>query len=210
MQFDLHTPYRDASQNRIRPAHGAGPHPRRGESREQMRQVISFLRKRVPGFEDSYLAQSGVGIGVRETRRIIGDYQLNADDVLTGRSQDDVIAQGSYPIDIHSPTAGGTVLRRLPPGAAYDIPLRCLLPRGLVNLLVAGRCISGTHEAHASYRVMPIAMATGHAAGVTAALASRQHTTPRLVGPELVQRELRRQGAVLGKNVAAARPGSWH
>jgi len=178
------------------------------ESRAQMREIISFLRKRVPGFEDSYLAQSGVGIGVRETRRIIGDYQLTADDVLNGRSQDDVIAQGSYPIDIHSPSGSGTDLRRLPPGTAYDIPLRCLLPRGIDNLLVAGRCISGTHEAHASYRVMPIAMATGHAAGVTAALASRQHMTPRLIGPEIVQRELLRQGAVLGKTGAAARPGT--
>jgi len=85
----------------------------------------------------------------------------------------------------------------LPPDASYDIPLRSLLPRGVDNLLVAGRCISGTHEAHSSYRVMPICMATGQAAGVCAALASRGATTPREVAAQDVQDELLRQGANL-------------
>lgn len=106
----------------------------------------------------------------------MGNYQLTAEDVLSARKFDDVIARGAYPIDIHNPHGKGTILKRLPPGEAYDIPLRCLLPKGVEHLIVAGRCISGTHEAHSSYRVMPISMATGQAAGVCAALAARMRT----------------------------------
>jgi hypothetical protein len=167
------------------------------QSRRQMRQIAAFMRRYVPGFEKAYVIQSGVNIGVRETRRIIGDYQLTAADVLEARKFDDVIARGSYPIDIHNPTGLGTTLKRLPPGAAYDIPLRCLLPQRVDRLLVAGRCISGSHEAHSSYRVMPIAMATGQAAGICAALAARAGKTPREIPAEHVQRELQRQGANL-------------
>jgi glycine/D-amino acid oxidase-like deaminating enzyme len=167
------------------------------QSRRQLRQIAAFLRRYVPGFEHAYVAQSGVHVGVRETRRIIGDYQLTAADVLDARKFDDAIARGAYPIDIHNPTGSGTTLRRLPPGEAYDIPLRCLLPQEVDHLVVAGRCISGTHEAHSSYRVMPISMATGQAAGVCAALAARAGKTPRDIPKTDVQAELRRQGAIL-------------
>jgi glycine/D-amino acid oxidase-like deaminating enzyme len=169
------------------------------EGRRQFRQIEAFLRKYVPGFERAYTAQTGVTVGVRETRRITGDYRLTADDVLGARRHADVIARGAYPIDIHNPAGKGTVLQRVPPGEAYEIPLRCLLPQRVDNLLVAGRCISGTHEAHSSYRVMPISMATGHAAGVCAALTSRGHGIARDVDTGDVQRELRRQGADLGQ-----------
>jgi hypothetical protein len=174
-------------------------------SRKQMRQIAEFLRRYVPGFEKSYVAQSGVQVGVRETRRIIGDYQLTADDVLAARKFDDAIARGAYPIDIHNPTGTGTVLKRLPPGEAYDIPLRALLPRNTDGLIVAGRCISGTHEAHSSYRVMPIVMATGQAAGVCAALAARRGVMPREMPAREVQRELLRQGASLRAELARER-----
>jgi glycine/D-amino acid oxidase-like deaminating enzyme len=167
------------------------------ESRRQMRQIASFLRRRVPGFEHAYVAQSGVHTGVRETRRIVGDYRLSAEDVLAARKFDDVVARGSYPVDIHNPKGSGTVLKRLPDGEAYDIPLRCLLPRGIENLLVAGRCLSGSHEAHSSYRVMPIVMATGQAAGVAGALAARHGVSPRATAVAEVQDELLRQGANL-------------
>jgi FAD dependent oxidoreductase len=168
------------------------------EGRRQMRRLVAFLRGWVPGFERAYPAQSGVNIGVRETRRIQGDYQLTAADVLGARRFPDVIARSSYPIDIHNPEGAGTVLQRLPPGEAYDIPLRCLLPGRVERLLVAGRCISGTHEAHSSYRVMPVSMATGQAAGVCAALAARSGRSPRQVPVADVQRELTKQGADLG------------
>ncbi len=174
------------------------------ESRRQMRQIAAFLRRYVPGFDSAYVAQSGVQVGVRETRRILGDYQLTADDVLAARKFDDAVARGAYPIDIHNPKGSGTLLRRLPPGEAYDIPLRCLLPRSLEGLLVAGRCISGSHEAHSSYRVMPIVMATGQAAGVCAALAARRRVMPREVSANSVQGELARQGASLRRELKAA------
>jgi len=174
-------------------------------SRRQMRQIAEFLRRYVPGFEESYVAQSGVQVGVRETRRILGDYQLTADDVLAARKFDDAIARGAYPIDIHNPTGSGTVLKRLPPGEAYDIPLRCLMPRGTDGLIVAGRCMSGTHEAHSSYRVMPIVMATGQAAGACAALAARRGVLPRTLSVDEVQRELVRQGASLRSDLVRAR-----
>lgn len=167
-------------------------------SRRQLRQVASFLRRWVPGFADSYVVQSGVGIGVRETRRVLGDYVLTADDVLTARKFDDAIARGTYPIDIHNPTGQGTVLKSVPADDAYDIPLRCLLPRGVDHVLTAGRCISGTHEAHSSYRVTPTAMATGQAAGVAAALAAARKKPPRDLPVRDVQAELLRQGADLG------------
>jgi hypothetical protein len=162
-------------------------------SRRQLRQIAAFLRRFVPGFEQAYVAQSGVHVGVRETRRVIGDYVLTAEDVLGGRRFPDAIARAAYPMDIHDPKGKGTDLRRLPPGEWYEIPLRCLRPERVDGLLTAGRCLSGTHEAHSSYRVMPIAMATGQAAGVCAALAVRAGREPRDVAASAVQEELRRQ-----------------
>ena len=172
------------------------------QSRRQMRQISEFLRRYVPGFENAYVMQSGVNVGVRETRRILGEYQLTVEDVLSARKFEDAIARGAYPVDIHNPTGAGTVLKRLPPGEAYDIPLRCLLPQRTDRLMVAGRCMSGTHEAHSSYRVMPIVMATGQAAGVCAAIGARDARSPRDVPVGQVQEELRRQGASLRKNLA--------
>jgi len=167
------------------------------EGRRQLRQIEAFLRRYVPGFERAYAVQSGTQVGIRETRRVVGGYQLTADDILHARKFDDVVACSAYPIDIHSPKGQGTRLQRLPPGEAYDIPLRCLVPQGVDDLLVAGRCISTTHEALASCRIMPVAIATGHAAGVCAALAAKGGVQPREVPAVQVQRELARQGAIL-------------
>jgi hypothetical protein len=166
--------------------------------RVQMTQAAAFLKKNVPGFRGAYVVQTGTQVGVRESRRIVGDYQLTAHDIVGARRFGDVIARSTYPIDIHNPHGSGTVLQHLPVGSAYDIPLRCLRPRNLDTVLVAGRCISGTHEAHSSYRVMPVAMATGQAAGVCAALAARHRRSIREVEHTEVQEEMRRQGANLG------------
>jgi hypothetical protein len=165
--------------------------------RRQMNQIAKFFKKYVPGFEESYISQSGC-ISIREFRRITGDYVLTEEDITTGRKFDDVIARSAYPIDIHNPDGKGTIVKHLPPGTTYDIPLRCLLPKDTENLLVADRCISGTHEAQGSFRVMPVAMATGHAAGVCAALAARQNKSPREVDVREVQESLLRQKAILG------------
>ncbi|MEG3627927.1 FAD-dependent oxidoreductase [Streptomyces poriticola] len=166
-------------------------------ARRQLDRIDRFLRSRVPGFGTSYVVQSGIQVGVRETRRVLGDYQLTGHDILAARAFPDAVAHGAYPVDIHNPRGSGTVLKRVPRGSFYDIPLRCLIPRDTERLLVAGRCISGTHVAHSSYRVMPIAMATGQAAGVCAALTVRHGHGPRGLPYRLVQRELLRQGARL-------------
>lgn len=169
------------------------------QSRRQMRMVAAFLSKYVPGFEKAYAVQSGTQVGVRETRRIIGEYRLSSDDILQARKFEDVVARGTYPIDMHNPEGKGTVLVFLPPGESYDIPLRCLLPKEVDNILVAGRCISGSHEAHSSYRAMCICMATGQAAGACAALAAINGLPPRSLSYPDVQHELIRQGANLGR-----------
>ena len=144
------------------------------EARRQVRQMSAFLKARVAGFEQSYLAATGVQVGVRESRRILGEYVLTGEDVLGARKFADGIARGCYPVDIHNPAGTGTVIKELAPGESYDIPYRCLCPRGFENLLVAGRPISADHEAHSSLRVMPIAAAVGEAGGVAAATAARQ------------------------------------
>lgn len=171
------------------------------ESRRQMWQVAQFLSSYVPGFEDAYPVQTGVQVGIRESRRIMGDYKITGEDIIEARKFPDCIARCSYPLDIHNPLGKGTRIERLPPGEAYDIPLRALLPINCDRLLVAGRCISGTHEAHSSYRIMPEALATGQAAGVTAAFCSMENTDIRSVKTLTVQSELFRQDADLGDSV---------
>lgn len=167
------------------------------EGRRQVAELVAFFRKYVPGFEKAYLLETGVNASVRETRRIIGEYVLTETDVLTAKKFTDVIALGSYPIDLHNPSGKGTVLKKVKAGDAYDIPLRCLIPRDIENLLVAGRCISGTHMANASYRTMPICFATGQAAGVCATLAAKSNITPKEVPASEVQSVLLSQGAIL-------------
>ena len=98
------------------------------EGRQQVAELTRFFRKYVPGFEKAYVQQSGITTCVRESRRIMGEYELTAKDVLDARQFDDAIALGSYPIDLHSPTGKGTILKKIKPGEAYTIPLRCLIP----------------------------------------------------------------------------------
>ncbi len=144
------------------------------EGRRQVEQMVAFLTRQIPGFEQAYLTATGAQIGVRESRRILGKYVLTGDDVLSARKFADGIARGCYPIDIHNPAGTGTIIKELPPGETYDIPYRCLCPRGFDNLLVTGRPISADHQAHSSLRVMPIAAALGEAAGVAAARGAQQ------------------------------------
>ena len=169
------------------------------EARQQVRQMVAFLRERVPGFERAYLQAMAPTLGVRESRRIEGDYVMTGEDVLSARHFEDVVARGNYPIDIHNPSGSGTVIRHVPAGKAYHIPYRCLLPQGVENLLVAGRCVSASHEAQASIRIMPICVCMGQAAGIAAALAAGQHLPPRQLPYADLRRELDRQGANLDK-----------
>lgn len=168
------------------------------EARRQMWQFLEFLRRDMAGFENAEISQSGPQIGIRESRRVIGDHVLTEDEVLEARKFEDGVARGSYDVDIHNPTGAGTVIKRLNPGESYDIPYRCLTPLGLDNLLIAGRPISATHEAHSSLRIMPICMAIGQAAGTAAALSARDGVAPRRLDVSLLRSTLRSQGANLG------------
>jgi hypothetical protein len=165
------------------------------EGRRQAYAVVDFLKDRVPGFSRSFLLETPTQIGVRETRRIVGDYTLTGEDVIGARKFEDAIACGAYPIDIHDPDSARLVTKRVPEGEYYTIPYRSLLPRGGENWLVAGRCISSTHEAFAAFRVSAIVMAIAQAAGTPAAMAIRDGTSPREVKPETLRETLRARGA---------------
>lgn len=166
--------------------------------RGQIGKVIAFLRKYVPGYEDCKLKGTGSTLGVRETRRIVGDYVLQDTDVENGARKDDVIVHNAwFLIDIHNPAGGGQAEGHSQPAKPYDIPYRCLLPKGLDNILTCGRCISGTHRAHASYRVMGICLATGQAAGIAAALSAKQGVAPRELDISLLQNALLQAGVCL-------------
>jgi len=172
------------------------------EARRQVEQFVSWLRDKVPGFEHAYLATTAAQIGIRESRRIKGLYELTEDDVLSCRSFADAVARAHYDIDIHNPTGGGTVIKHLPPDKWYEIPYGCLVPVGMDNLLAAGRCISADHVAHSSLRVMPIAAALGQAAGTAAAMAVRDNLKPtQIQAPKLVE-TLMQQGQSLAPQTA--------
>lgn len=168
------------------------------DSRRQVAQLVAWLVSDIPAFKNAFLQMTGAQIGIRESRRIVGEYVLTAEDLLSARKFDDCIARGSYPVDIHDPDGGDTVIKRLAPGESYDIPYRSLVPKGIDNLLIAGRPISSTHEAHSAIRVMPIAAAIGEAAGAAAALCVRDKTTPRALDANELRRVLLAQGANLG------------
>lgn len=166
------------------------------EGRRQVREYHRFLRDRVPGFEASVVVGTSPSIGVRESRRVIGDYQLTRADVLSARRFPDDIALCGAPIEDHG-AGGDTEWQYVPGGAAYGIPFRSLLPRGLDGLVVAGRCFSSTHDAHASARSMATCMAMGQAAGVAAALAAAGNCQPRDVPADALRARLNDAGAIL-------------
>ena len=170
------------------------------DGREQIKALLAFFRKWLPGFEQCELYDTAATMGVRETRRIVGEYTLTLEDLASGRDFEDTIAFCGYPVDIHSPTGdGGGADGRLPTANIYQIPYRSLVPRDLDNLLVAGRCVSATHEALGAIRVMPPAFAMGQAAGTAAAIAIEWGVTPRKVPVPQLRELLVRQGAYLGK-----------
>jgi hypothetical protein len=160
------------------------------EARLQVMQLLRFFRERVPGFENARIAATGTQVGIRESRRIVGRYTLTAEDILQGKTFADAVARSAYPIDIHNPSGSGTTTYRLPPGSSYEIPYRCLVPVNREQLLVAGRCISTTHEALASTRLTPTVMTLGQAAGTAAALANQRNVNVSAVDGETLRRVL--------------------
>jgi hypothetical protein len=180
--------------------------------RRVVEKLMPFLRKYVPGQQALTLVSTGPHIGVRESRRIVGDYTLTLDDYLACRTFSDDIARCAYFIDLHAVTSESAARARtisdaetgraknhaLPPGRSHGIPYRCLLPQGAPNLIVAGRALSAERAVQGAARVMPYCFAMGEAAGLAAALAAPSGGRLRDVPISDLQVRLRAQGAWLG------------
>lgn len=163
--------------------------------RRQMYEIETFLREYVPGYENCRVITSASLIGIRETRHFVGKYTLTEDDIYSARQFPDWVVRNAYfNFDVHGLTGAG--LDATGKQAAfeqkngYTIPYGCLVPEKLKGLLLAGRCISGTHMAHSNYRAMPICLALGEAAGTAAALAVKQGILPDELNVSDIQKEL--------------------
>ena len=171
------------------------------EGRKQVFETIEVYRKYVPGMERCYLVSTPNTIGVRESRRITGEYVLTGEDVKEQREFADAVCYGSFFVDIHcidGPGMDGTTWHP-PTGFKYQIPYRILVPLGVEGLLTAGRCVSCTHVALGSLRVMVPCIAMGEAAGTAAALSLTHDIEPRGLAVDLLQDQLRRQGGIVNE-----------
>ncbi|MDD3926597.1 MAG: FAD-dependent oxidoreductase, partial [bacterium] len=168
------------------------------KGRREIREMVELFRQHLRGFEKSYLLDTAAVVGVRETRRITGEYTLTEEDVLGARKFEDGIANGAWAIDCHleafKPRTEEEVF--LNTGQYYNIPYRCLIPKGIDNLLLAGRCISTTHLALAAFRIMSQCMAVGQAAGTAAALCLDEGCKPRNLDVQVLQKALTSDGAL--------------
>lgn len=184
------------------------------EGRRQAFVYERFFRDCVPGFSAANIIGLSHQIGVRETRRVEGEYRLSREDCLSVARFDDRVLLCGAPIEDHRAAKDGgeeTVWAYVPGGAAYDVPYRTLVPRGRDELWVVGRCFSATHDAHASCRSMAQTMAMGQAAGAAAALSLRARCGAREIDVPLLQSRLRERGAILEtpKTVAAIGRDEW-
>jgi hypothetical protein len=148
--------------------------------RRQMDDIVKYLREFVPGYENCYVISSASLMGIRETRHFKGKYTLNEQDILEAKVFDDYVVKDAYfNFDVHNITGAGLdktgVQKQFSQEKGYTIPYRCLLPEVKENLLLCGRNISGTHMAHSNFRVMPICVGIGEAAGVAAYIAVSQN-----------------------------------
>ena len=167
------------------------------EGRQQADMILRFLRKYVPGCENARIKSTASYIGIRESRHIQGDYRLTADDLLDSKVPEDSILLAANSVDVHGrfgPTSNEYVPIK---GDYYGIPYRSLLPRGVEQLLIAGRCVSADSTAAGAIRVMPPCMGMGQAAGIAAALAVKTGTTVRKVDAQTIRSVLKENGAYL-------------
>lgn len=163
---------------------------------EQIDQGVNFLKTRVPGFENAVFSGVAPRIGIRETRRIIGEYVLQDEDVLEARKSEIGIGKGAHEYDIHG-NGIGHVRKQLRDGGSYDIPYGVIVPKNVKNLYVAGRQLSATRGAHSSARVMGTCMVMGEASGTAAAICSKNHLLTREIDVQELRKQLRAQGVVL-------------
>ena len=173
------------------------------EGRRQALEYARFLVDRVPGYEHAALSTLSTQIGVRETRRVEGDYRMTREDVVSARQFDDQVALCGAPIEDHH-SGADTAWQYLPDGTAVGVPYRALVVRDGDNVLVAGRCFSATHDAHASVRSMAQCMAMGQAAGEAAALAAAADGSVRDVPIRVLQDRLVAAGAILSVDATEA------
>jgi hypothetical protein len=166
--------------------------------RRQARQVWQFLRRYVPGCEECVIAAMGTEVGVRETRRIVGDYAMTRQDILGAHKFPDAIGCSTAWIDAHHPEGISIRHEFLPRDEWFEVPYRALVTAGLTNVYTVGRCMSSTHEAQSALRVIPTLMMVGEAAGTAAALCARQGVAARELDVGLLQRALAAAGAYLG------------
>lgn len=164
---------------------------------KQVIYLADFLKRYVPGFENSYLVESSNVLGVRETRRLIGQHVLKGIDAINCKHYDDEIACGSYIIDIHDPFGKSRALGGAIHGDSYGIPYGCIAPKKTKNLFVCGRCISADHIAHSSTRIQGTCVMTGQAAGAAAAVALDTNTTAQTLDVQKVREMLRNDGVLL-------------
>jgi len=167
------------------------------QGRRRISRLFSFLRKKIPGFEESYLAMTAPMVGVRESRRIVGEYVLSAQDYFNARKFEDAVSRNRYPIDIHLPTSRLPGEGKLGPGEYHEIPYRSLIPVKVENLIVACRALSASFEAHGAVRIQPNMRAIGQAAGVAAALCVKKGVRPRQLDGKELRETLVQQGAYL-------------
>ncbi len=166
-------------------------------ARQQMIELLSFMRENFRAFKDCVIISSASSIGVRESRKLVGEHVLTSEELVACTKFEDSIALGNYDIDIHNPEGSGTSHYYFKPGEYYTIPYRCLLPKEFDNLLVAGRCISTTHEAQASIRIMPICCCLGEAAGTAIGIAHNTGKNTHTVDVQKVRETLRANGAYI-------------
>ena len=169
--------------------------------RKQIGKIMAFLKNNIPGFENITIKGSASTLGVRESRRIMGRYLLTEQDLLAGKTfPDTVVHKAHFCLDIHNPAGPGQSEHdeKCPSSPKpYDIPFSAMCPLGCDNLITAGRCISGTHVAHSSYRVMRICMAMGQAAGAAASILCRTQETTQTISTEKLRRHLIDRGVRL-------------
>lgn len=166
-------------------------------AREQVYEVIDFMREHSPACKNIKLLSTAIGIGVRESRMVDGEHILTENELKDCTRFEDSIALGNYDIDIHNPAGSGTSHYYFKAGEYYTIPYRSLIPKGMENLLVAGRCVSATHEAQASIRIMPIVACLGEAAGVASFVAMRDGVGTNSVDVSKVQAILKENNCQL-------------
>ena len=167
------------------------------EGRRQIFEMYRFLKENCAAFENATICSTAVSVGVRESRKLRGEHILTAQELKDCTRFPDAIALGNYDIDIHNPEGAGTSHYYFADGDYYTIPYRSFLPKEISNLLVAGRCLSATHEAQASVRIMPICATMGQAAGIAAAVAKQTGTDVHSVDVSKVQALLRKNGAAI-------------